>query len=102
MGIEHPGTRRSRRETFRRVREVVGVEVCPAVAAAKARLIESGAEEAANELDVVSATAHHLRHALVAALMRLDDPSGACPNCGEPWNDHNAKCHLGRLCVDHR
>lgn len=87
----------SRRRVFQRVRAVVGPEICPAVSAAQMALIRGGADEVALELGSAAATTHHLRHALVAALMRLHDPSGPCPNCGEPWDAHNAKCHLGRL-----
>lgn len=94
---------RDRRSAFRRVREVIGPEICPSVSRAQMSLIAAGEDEVALELGKVAATAHHLRHSLVAALMRLSDPSGPCPNCGEPWDAHLVKCHLGRLLrVDHR
>jgi len=88
---------RDRRSAFRRVREVIGPEVCPAVSRAQMTLIASGQDDIAFELGEVAATAHHLRHSLVAAVMRLSDPSGPCPNCGEPWDAHHVKCHLGSL-----
>ena len=80
----------SRRRVFQRVRAVVGPEICPAVSAAQMALIQSGADEVALELGSAAATTHHLRHALVAALMRLRDPSGPCPNCGDVMLPHRA------------
>ena len=88
----------TRREAFRRVRQIVGKEVCPTVARTRIVLEQAGAKQMADELAVVSTTTHQLRHALVALLVLHSEPGlTSCPNCKRKLPLHEARCIVPML-----
>ena len=81
--------KKSKAAAFRAVREVCGPEICPSVQAA---------EKIGADMTNVSATAHQMRHALVALLlMHTDKNTTTCPNCEVRLPGHNDRCSVRRM-----
>lgn len=84
----------SRKTAFQATREVIGPEVCPIVRDIKPEV----SPEAADKLEGVTATTHHLRHAVASLLLLYTrEDLTHCPNCEERLPRHNAACHVGLL-----
>ena len=78
-------------DVFAAIRDVCGIETCPLVSAAAKGLVPL------ERVTEASVTAHQLRHALAALLrLHIDNPR-TCPNCERSVDDHNERCHVGRL-----
>ena len=98
----------SRKQAFRIIREEIGVEICPAIRKARVVALEAiqglpsesraEARRAVQDLEGCAATAHHLRHALVALLALHNDPETVrCPGCQKMWDVPDHDCHLTRI-----
>lgn len=86
----------TRREAFRRIRQVIGPEVCRFTrpVAKRLRRRDPKGADALFEADEVT---DRLRSTLAALLVLHDSKPLDCPNCGVRLPRHSAKCLLWRL-----
>lgn len=89
----------NRAEAFRRIRRIVGSEVCGSMSQVAKRWYKAdcrGSEEVLRATEIT----YRLRLALAALLVVHTGEPKRCPLCEANIPDHNRRCLLGRLLAE--